>query len=270
MNNILIGTSGYDYPEWKNIFYPQNVKRTDFLSFYSSKFNSVEINNTFYSMPDEFRMRKMITNSNHKIFFSIKVPRIFTHETLFSSDIVKYSEQFRIAMNPLIKENLLSSVLIQFPEHFRYSVANRFYLNELLHNFTNLPCVIEFRHKEWMKESVFSGLDKLNCGLCICDMPKLKSLPSLQPIILGNKAYIRFHGRNQENWYQKSTPQDVNNENGKQRYNYCYSPEEIEEAAQFIHSIASRAKLVQVFFNNHPNGSAAINAKQLDDYLQKL
>ena len=55
-NEILIGTSGYDYPEWKGVFYPQDLKRKDFLQFYAAHFNALEVNNTFYNMPTAERL----------------------------------------------------------------------------------------------------------------------------------------------------------------------------------------------------------------------
>ena len=56
MAEILIGTSGYDYPEWKGVFYPPEIKRADFLSYYSTQFNALELNNTFYNIPTTDRL----------------------------------------------------------------------------------------------------------------------------------------------------------------------------------------------------------------------
>ena len=56
MSDLLIGTSGYDYPEWKGVFYPEDLKRKDFLSYYATQFNALELNNTFYNMPTAERL----------------------------------------------------------------------------------------------------------------------------------------------------------------------------------------------------------------------
>ncbi len=66
MQKIFIGTGGYDYPEWKNIFYPQYLRRSDFLSYYSSHLNSLELNSTFYFMPDKNKVRSFLEKSGGK------------------------------------------------------------------------------------------------------------------------------------------------------------------------------------------------------------
>ena len=80
MNNILIGTSGYDYPEWKGVFYPEDLKRKDFLSYYASQFNALELNNTFYNMPTAERLLSFYERSGGLLQFSIKANRLLTHE----------------------------------------------------------------------------------------------------------------------------------------------------------------------------------------------
>ena len=80
MSNILIGTSGYDYPEWKGVFYPPEVKRADFLSYYATQFNALELNNTFYNMPTVERLFSFYERCEGRLQFSIKANRLLTHE----------------------------------------------------------------------------------------------------------------------------------------------------------------------------------------------
>jgi len=79
MSELLIGTSGYDYPEWQNIFYPQELKRKDFLSYYATQFNSLELNGTYYKMPTAQQMFNMITRSDSKVKFTVKAFKDLTH-----------------------------------------------------------------------------------------------------------------------------------------------------------------------------------------------
>ena len=74
MNNILIGTSGYDYPEWKGVFYPEDLKRKDFLSYYATQFNALELNNTFYSMPTAERLLSFYERSGGLLQHKSKPP----------------------------------------------------------------------------------------------------------------------------------------------------------------------------------------------------
>ena len=156
MDNILIGTSGYDYPEWKGVFYPPVVKRADFLSYYATQFNAVELNSTFYNMPTADRLLSFYERSEGKLEFSIKANRLLTHE--ISPQWTNAADDFKQALLPLLEKDKLCSVLFQFPQSFHYTNDNRIYLAKVIEAFKNFPVVIEFRHKEWIRQSVFEGL----------------------------------------------------------------------------------------------------------------
>jgi len=259
MENILIGTSGYDYPEWKGVFYPQDLKRKDFLLYYSSIFNALEINNTFYNMPTPERLTNFYQRSEGRLSFSIKANRLLTHEVTSSWE--SHAEDFKKALIPLLEKDKLSALLFQLPESFHYNPDNRIYLARLLEKFQGFPNTVEFRHKEWIRESVFEGLEKRTAGIVFSDMPQLKNLPndiqSKTPFI-GKSAYIRLHGRNASAWYVHDPAN-----NGSQRYDYDYSEEELAQFIPVIKQAKEEGKKVQVYFNNHPNGSGAKNAVML-------
>ena len=176
MNKILIGTSGYDYPEWKGVFYPEKIARKDFLLYYSTKFNALELNSTFYSMPTFERMERFIKRSEGRVNFSVKAHRLLTHE--ISSLWKTEAQVFKNALKLMNQKNLLSSILFQFPQSFHYNIDNRFYLSYLLDEFEGFPVAVEFRNKQWILDSVFEGLAKKNAAFVYCDMPDLKHLPA--------------------------------------------------------------------------------------------
>ena len=97
--SLLIGTSGYDYPEWKVIFYPQELKRKDFLSYYATQFNALELNNTFYNMPTAERLYSFYERSEGKLQFSVKANRLLTHE--ISREWQVAAEDFKGALRSL-------------------------------------------------------------------------------------------------------------------------------------------------------------------------
>lgn len=279
MAQFLIGTSGYDYPEWKGVFYPQELKRTEFLSYYATVFNALELNFSFYGMPTPERMEGFYNRTEGKIQFSVKANRLLTHE--IDGQWQNYAEEFKKALEPLNQKACLSAVLFQFPESFHYTNENRLYLSKLIQNFAAYPVVIEFRHKEWVRESVFAGLEKLKASLCFCDMPPLKNLPDMKVAelaenseensnpFIGPNAYIRLHGRNANAWYAVNENTDSSeNQNGSQRYNYDYSNQELAQFVPVINSAYNTGKKVHVYFNNHPNGNGAKNAKTLKEMLQ--
>lgn len=283
MNNILIGTSGYDYPEWKGVFYPSDLKRKDFLSYYAGHFNALELNNTFYNMPTAERLLSFYERSGGLLQFSVKANRLLTHE--IDRNWQAATTDFLAALAPLAEKASLCAVLFQFPQSFHYTKENRIYLAQLIAEFQGLPVVIEFRHVEWIKESVLQGLEERQASLCFCDMPQLKALPnmvvsssvpersrrdelSVRAPFIGPIAYIRLHGRNADAWYATDISSGTSSVNGSSRYTYDYSDSELAEFVPVIKSAVIIGKKPVVFFNNHPNGSGARNAGKLKELLQ--
>ena len=268
MKQILIGTSGYDYPDWKGVFYPQYVKRIDFLSYYATRFNALELNSTFYSMPTADRLFSFYERSEGRVSSSIKAINLLTHHV--SAVWQNVADDFKAALMPLFKRNVLSAVLFQFPQSFRYTVENRLFLANLIASFEGFPVVIEFRHKEWIRKSVFEGIDLRNASVVFCDMPRLASLPaatfqySHHSPFIGQNAYVRLHGRNAAAWYSCS-PET----NGCARYDYEYSLQELKSFVPVIHAAQSEGRSVQMYFNNHPKGNGAKNALQLKEFLKE-
>ncbi len=277
MSDILIGTSGYDYPEWRGIFYPAALKRRDFLAYYATVFNALEVNSTFYNMPTSNRIMSFYDRTQGKVSFSIKANRLLTHE--ITREWKSAADEFRRAVFCLNEKGALSAILVQFPQSFHYTTDNRYYLAALIKAFDGFPVVIEFRHTEWIRSPVFEGLEKMKASLCFCDMPQLKNLPdssvllsetkNLTPFI-GPQAYIRLHGRNAGAWYAaKDTPPTLPENNGSARYDYEYQPSELREFQSVIRAAGKSKKRVSAYFNNHPRGSGAKNAIQLKELMNE-
>jgi len=257
--NILVGTSGYDYPEWKDVFYPKEIKRCAFLDFYAQTFSAVELNYTYYKMPGEKSIRDLEAKTERPLLFSIKAHKSLTHE--ITARWKDDAECLKKALRPLLEKDRLTSVLFQFPQSFHYTGENRVYLDTLIKQLVPLPVIVEFRHKDWMIERVYEGLDKRGVGICIVDMPELHHLPGFHPVVTGSTAYLRFHGRNAQSWYS------AGGQNGSNRYCYLYSNKELENTIPVVKYLKTKARLVQIFFNNHPGGAAAVNAKKLKELL---
>ena len=287
MSDLLIGTSGYDYPEWKGVFYPEGLKRKDFLIFYATQFNALELNNTFYNMPTAERLLSFYERSEGRLNFSVKANRLLTHE--ICTDWQVAAKDFKEALKPLNEKERLSAVLFQLPESFHYTNDNRIYLAKLIAEFEGFPVMIEFRHKEWIRDSVFEGLEKRKAGIVFCDLPQLKNLPDgtvMGTPFIGSNAYIRLHGRNEGAWYahapkaqtsitsthangEKATYAVEESPNGSDRYCYDYSDEELAQFIPIIKQANREGKKVQVYFNNHPNGSGAKNAISFKKMIEK-
>lgn len=265
MDGILIGTSGYDYPEWKGVFYPEDLKRKDFLLYYSTVFNALELNSSFYNMPTAERLSSFYDRSEGRLNFSVKANRLLTHEVGLGWQVA--AADFKLALNPLMQKDVLSAILFQFPQSFHYTKENRIYLAKLISEFEGFPVVIEFRHSEWIRESVFEGLQKRNASIAFCDMPQLKNLPDgtlTKTPFIGSNAYIRLHGRNKNAWYNATE----DSTNGSARYCYDYSDNGLSSFVPIVSKANHEGKKVQMYFNNHPKGSGAKNAKKMRELVE--
>jgi len=269
-SKLLIGTSGYDYPEWKGGFYPEKLARNKFLEYYSEQFNSLELNGTFYRMPSAEQMQKMIERSQKRLRFTIKAFQGLTHAFnqgndqnppgLIKNQYMLLANEFKKAIEPLLIDNLLLCALFQFPESFHYEKEERIYLDLLLKETADIPVVIEMRNSKWQNDQVYTSLKERNVGWCITDNPDLKNLMKLDYTVTSDIAYLRFHGRNEKMWYKGDNVT---------RYDYFYSDEELQSFVEPIQQLLKRAKIVQLFFNNHAKSQAVINAKKIEMLLKE-
>jgi len=248
---IYIGTSGYSYKDWTGILYPEVLPQSEYLKYYALQFPFVELNFSYYTMPSRNALQRLLQKTPKSFLFSIKAYKGLTHER--SSDWKNHAELFLQNIAPLAENNQLAGILIQLPYSFHYTEENRQYLASLLQMLASVPCFVEFRNSEWFTDRVYEALDKRNAGLVMVDAPELRGLPTPQNLVTGNKAYIRMHGRNAQNWWEG----DATN-----RYDYDYTDSELISWIPKIFSMAQKAVLF-IAFNNHALGSAVKNAKQL-------
>lgn len=265
MADLFIGTSGYDYPEWRGVFYPSDLRRKDYLAYYASVFNAVELNVTFYRMPTKCQMMSLIERSGGRLHFAVKANRMLTHE--ISRDYISAASEFIEAVRPVRERGLLASILFQMPQSFRYTPDNRLYLDRLLRLFGGYPLAVEFRHREWIRQSVLSELSERQVTPVCCDMPDLRDLPQTdwtddKLFMDAQAAYLRLHGRNSRAWYASDRSGSIS-----PRYQYEYSEDELSVFAGVVGKIRRFCRNVLVFFNNHPCGYGAANATNLKKML---
>ena len=264
---VYIGTSGFSFDDWKGPVYPSDSKKEDMLHFYANelKFNSVELNFTYYALPSEKSFMGMQKKVPADFIFTVKGYRGFTHDPFdprcktkatrkkSGEDLVKFTS----ALNPLRKEKQLGGVLLQFPVFFEPSPDNCDYIIKCKYMMTGIPVVIEFRNIAWAKKETFEFLIRNNLGYCIVDEPKLSRLMPYYPQVTSKQAYFRFHGRN-NNWFNASL---------EERYNYLYPREELKGFIKDIKRMEAQSKDFFIYFNNCHMGQAAKNAKDLQELL---
>jgi uncharacterized protein YecE (DUF72 family) len=163
---ILVGTSGYNYPEWKGSFYPADLPTTKMLPFYAGKFPTVEINYTFYRMPTPKLIAGWRAQVPPAFRFTLKAPKRITHDRrLRPGDVAESVQIFITAAAELGPQ--LAALLFQLPPNFKKDVP-------LLKEFLSLlppktTAAFEFRNASWLDDEVFDALRARNIALCIAD-----------------------------------------------------------------------------------------------------
>ena len=259
MAKILIGTSGYSYHEWEGVFYPHHMKKEDYLGYYAAQFSTVEINQTYYRMPTVNGSRRLLEAGGQGLTFAVKA--IETLTKLIHPD--KWQEEAKTyitAIEPLIEAGRLEAVLFQFPDTFSYTDENRKYMDRLFRAFEGIPSVAEFRNSEWGNNRVIEGLRKRGIAYASMDLPELEGLPSILDVATAKLAYFRLNGKNIEAWW--------GSEKGK-RYDYLYSDVELGRLKERIQFIMQKVDKVLVYFNNHTEGKAALNAMEMKKMMEK-
>lgn len=257
MGDIRVGCSGWSYKDWVGPFYPEGTASKDMFSRYMEHFDTVEINSTFYRIPNEYMVKSWANRSGDDFRFSAKIYQGVTHEKEMRSVRPVY-EQYMAAMLPL--KSRVGSILIQMPQRFKASDANCALLEDFLSMLhTNVAFTAEFRDRSWFNEETFKLLEKYNVAFCVVSQPQFKGLIPPEPIVTADHAYMRFHGLNYKKWYSGE---------GSARYDYLYSEKELQDWKPKVEGMQEEAaKTVYVYFNNHPSGQAPANAKMMMDLL---
>ena len=257
---IRIGTAGWQYRDWAGIVYPKPKPRGfDELSAIAGFFNTVEINSSFYGPPRPQTTKswaeRVIVNPGFR--FTAKLWKGFTHERNAS---LADEKLFKEGMDPLLESGRLGAILIQFPWSFRNEPDNRAYLRKLRRMFEDYPLVVEVRHASWTEPDVLDEFAEMAVGVCNIDQPLFHRSVKPSALTTSTIGYVRLHGRNYKQWF--SLTADV-----RERYDYLYSPEELEPWVDRINEISSEAKETYVVTNNHNVGKAVANAFELKALL---
>ena len=180
---IWIGTSGYNYPEWKGNFYPANLPASKMLEYYSARFPTVEINYTFYRLPTEKLVAGWASGTPSPYRLTLKAPKRITHDKRLrdSADLLR---AFCHAAGTL--GDKLGVLLFQLAPNFKIDLT---VFDAFL---TDLPpgarAAFEFRHPSWFDEAVYDRLRARNLALCIADSDKL----STPVVATANYGYFRL------------------------------------------------------------------------------
>lgn len=184
MNKVLVGTSGYSYKEWKGSFYPEKLAAKDMLPYYAERLKAVELNNTFYRMPQRSMVESWKAQVPDDFRFSVKASQRITHFKRLKEvgDETKYMLDTVCAL-----EDRLGVVLFQLPPNMKKDLERLDAFLKILP--ADIKATFEFRHPTWFDEDVLDLLRQQNRALCISDTDEL---PASHIDRTANWGYMRL------------------------------------------------------------------------------
>src|SRR5713101_3255157 len=180
----MVGVSGFSYAGWKGNFYPENLKSEEFLSYYSQRLNSVEINSSFYAPPSLTMVKSWASKTGDNFRFSFKAPRQITHILKLGKGSVEATERLGVTLRSLGEKN--GPILFQLPP---YSKQDLKLLEDFLTSTSKIgERVFEFRHESWLNDLTYSILEKHDADFCIAETEDMK--PVIK--VTGTMPYFRL------------------------------------------------------------------------------
>jgi len=236
---LRIGTSGFHYDHWRGIFYPQTLPKSEWFSYYAGRFDSVELNNTFYRLPPASTFDLWREQAPAGFLYAIKFSRYGSHWTRLKKPKSTIGKFLQVAKR---LKKLFGPVLVQLPPQWK---ANAPRLDAFLAAAPrSRRWAIEFRNADWLNKEVFKVLERHGAALCIHDM-----IANHPRILTAEWTYLRYHG---------------------ERYSGSYSPRKLAAEARWIRRNSAAGVDVFAYFNNDARGFAVKNAAALKRYVSRL
>ena len=241
-----IGTSGWSYKDWVEIFYPKNLKSADWLSHYAKTFDCTEINSSFYRLPRRQTVNNWMNNVPKEFLFCPKMSRYLTHIKRLK-DPEEPLQRFFGVFEPM--QTQMGPVLIQLPKTvgFDGNVVEHFYAL-LKQQYAQYKFAIEVRHDSWMTEDSYALMSKYDIAFVMSHSGN--HFPYAE-VVTARNVYFRFHG-----------PGSL--------YNTKYDEKTMEKYAQLFKKLADDGHELWIFFNNDWFGYGIENALSLRRYLERL
>jgi uncharacterized protein YecE (DUF72 family) len=230
---IWVGTSGYNYPQWKGSFYPEKLPATKMLPYYAERLSTVEINYTYYRTPNKKILDGWNRATPDRFKLTLKAPKRITHDARLRDcgDLVRYFLETAATLGPK-----LGALLFQLPPSLKKDLP---LLDAFLETFPPGVCAaFEFRHGSWLNDEVYARLKPRNLALCVADSENMWT-----PVeITADYAYFRLRDEG-------------------------YTPADIGRWAQTIRDKTSDCSDVFVYFKHEEAGKGPEFARLLLDAL---
>lgn len=238
-SRVLIGTSGWSYPHWRGRFYPRNLRHASQLEYYAEHFDSVEINSTFYRLPERKMLRTWHDAVPGDFIFAVKASRFITHMKKLNAPARALGSFFR-RIEAL--RDKLGPVLFQLPPRWHCNGERlASFLSSLSGDFRY---AFEFRDTSWLTQEIYDLLARHGAALCFYELAGYRS-----PIVVTSKLiYIRLHGPDGP-------------------YQGRYNRRALTRWGEMIRTWSAEGRSVCCYFDNDQLGYAALNARELSDLV---
>jgi len=231
---LWIGTSGFQYAEWKGNFYPEDLPAAKMLPFYAERFSTTEINYTFHRIPSAKTIENWNTLTPESFRFALKAPQKITHFAKLR-DCADTLEYFCRVVSGLGEK--LGPILFQLPPNFKKDAD---VLDSFLRELPSMRAAFEFRHESWFDDEIFETLKARNIALCIADTENLAT-PN---VATADYGYLRLRRED----YEKS---------------------DVERWAKFTREQEVRWRDVFVYFKHEESGIGPKLAAQMMEMLEQ-
>jgi uncharacterized protein YecE (DUF72 family) len=278
---ILVGTASWSDPGFIKDWYPKTIPASERLSFYSQFFNLVELNSSFYGIPNRRQVERWAEQTPPGFVFDVKLHKLLSRHSAKPDSLPPglrkqagligdkisltpeieeaVAKQFLQEMKPLEEAGKMGAFLLQLSPSFS---PRGHRLEELEHLFSLLEgrkLAVELRNRSWVKEDrlaeTLQFFQKHQTAWVVVDAPESEHfmvMPTIAMVTNPDLAYMRLHGRNEEGYVKGRTVAD--------RFNYLYSDEELREIKDKVADIAQQAKETHVIYNNNASDYAIQSA----------
>lgn len=244
---IFIGTSGWAYKHWEDIFFPRGLPERKKLEYLAGHFNTVEVNYSFYRLPQIKTFAEWKERTPPGFVFAVKASRYLTHVKRLKN--AESSWQLFLGRAQGLGKKM-GPVLLQFPPSFKFKQENferiKIFLKCAKKAHKKIKLAFEFRDEPWNNDEVLKYFKKNNAAFVMADSPSFR----LHETVSANFIYIRMHG-------------------GESLYSSKYSRKELKDLARKVKIWSGRGLDVFVYFNNDARGYAIENARELMGFLGK-
>jgi uncharacterized protein YecE (DUF72 family) len=257
-NRLRVGPAGWSYSDWAGYVYPmRRPKGFHEAAYLAEFFDTIEINTSFYQplRPDHASLWLERVSANPSFVFTAKMWQRFTHDASAAPDDER---AVREGFDVLRHAGKLGAVLLQFPFSFHRTAESLSHLTAVLTRFADYPLVVELRHASWQITDTLKLLEDHQAGFCNIDQPIIGRSFEPSASITSPITYVRLHGRRYDTWFDDNPDTPPH-----ERYNYLYSPEELNPWVQRIQAMRTESRETFVITNNHYQGKAVVNALEL-------